>query len=251
MTLHSRGRHVRRIAALVIAFAIGLFTPMDAGAQTVQPRDPRQVVPPQEWEHWRDPVPVSGGLRVGVMAEQTGRINPVQFTVWLPEQSEKPALCVELSSQDGRYIASLEYDIRGASGPLPLNLPVSRYGAQLRGLDASQLAILARLAKACGKVPVEPGAFVVAGWNRPAGIGDTIIVLLNSRLPTSIAVGDGKRADGEHVCTSLSGTTTAFNLRCAIPSSELREGRKFFIQMRRGGSENSMPLLLAVPARRR
>ena len=238
----------RRTAALMVVFSLG--HPGGALAQSRQPKDPSPNPPPQGWEQWRDPVPVSGGLRVGVMTEATAPINPVQMTVWLPEKNAKPALCVEVTSQDGRYIASLQYDIRGHSGPLPLNLPVTRYGSELRNMERSQLAILARLAESCGKVPVNPGAFVVASWNRPPQLSDTVIVLLNSRLPTSIAAGEGSKSDKEHPCHSLSGTTTAFNLRCEIPASEIREGRKFVILMRRGSSTNPVALDVAVPAKR-
>ena len=236
----------RRLLAAALWGVVAAFgQSSSAFAQARPPLDPNPNPPPRGWEQWRETVPVSGGLRVGIMAEPEPAPGPGSLTVWLPE-TEAAFLCVELSSQDGRYIASFAYDIRGQSaGPLALNLPRSEYGSQVRSIPRSQLAILARLASRCGTVPDTPGDFVVAGWRR-SEIGDRIFVLLNSRLPTEVVAGDGRRIAQRYPCETLSGTTTAFNLRCTIPIGDMVSGRSFEIHMRRGDNVSRVALPLAV-----
>lgn len=225
-------------------FLVGIMGAADLASQERRPKDPAPSLS-RDWEQWRDPVPVSGGLRVGVMAQPGSPFNPVQLTVWLPK-TDASALCIELSSQNGHYIASVPYDIRGeAPGPLRLNLPASQHVPKLRNMQPDQVAILARLADGCGAVPTNPREFVVAAWNQLT-LGETVIVMLNSRLPTSIGVG-AKKIETRYPCASLSGTTTAFNLRCEIPVSEMTSERRFVIEMRRGASVNTVPLPLAIP----
>ena len=240
-------RHVGRWSLAAALWCVLMISGQSlvALAQARRPLDPHPNPPPRGWEQWREAVPVSGGLRVGIMAEPDSRADLGSLTVWLPE-TDAAFLCIELSSQDGRYIASVAYDIRGeSSGPLPLNLPRSQFGSQIRGIPHSQLAILARLAGRCGTAPEKPGDFVVAGWRRNE-IGDRILVLLNSRLPTEIVAGDGKRIAHRYPCETLSGTTTAFNLRCAIPVSDITVGRSFEIHMRRADTLSRVSLPLAV-----
>ena len=242
MLLRVQRRRRRRV--ILASLLLGAVSAADMTAQTRRPKDPKSSTPP-DWEQWRDPVPVSGGLRVGVMAEPGSAFNPIQLTVWLPE-TEAPALCVEISSQNGHYVASVPYDIRGeAPGPLRLNLPASQHLPKLRAMQPQQLAILARLANSCGAVPTQPREFVISAWNQQA-LGDTVIVMLNSRLPTSIGVGE-KKIEARYPCSSLAGITTAYNLRCEVPVREFRPGRRFLIEMRRGSSVNTVPLPLAIP----
>ncbi len=218
-----------------------------AAVQSRPPKDPDPTLLRSDWEQWRDPVPVSGGLRVGVMSAGDSRFNPAQLTVWLP-RTDAPFLCVEVTSQDGRYVASVPYDIRGdPPGPRQMKFPPSKHTSKLREFDSGQLAILARLAKSCGTAPVEAGDFVIAGWDQPR-LGETVVVLLNSRLPTSIVAGKGNTVESNYPCQSLTGTTTAFNLRCEIPVNDVTGDRDYFIQMRRGsGFSAPVPLPLAIP----
>jgi hypothetical protein len=219
-------------------------------AQSRRPLEPRTPAASQ-WEQWRDPVPVSGGLRVGITAEPGTTVNPSQLTVWLPKaEKATPSrmLCVDVSSQDGRYIASLEYDIRGEpDGPVALKIHPSRWSAELRRFSPSQLAILARIAEACGRIPKGPGPFLLASWDAQAA-RQTVSVLLNSRLPTSIVAEVAKRPQGRYPCERLTGTTTAFNLRCNIPVAAITPERTFKIEIRDGDSISPpVELPLALP----
>ena len=244
MTNHACRRRYRSTAVLLITL-IGLPS-VAAGTQSRPAKDPTPNPYPSGWEQWREAVPVSGGLRVGVMAESGPIFNPAQMTVWLPK-TDAPALCVELSSQDGSYVGSVKYDIRGdPPGPLLLNLPPSQHRPKLQKLGPAQLAILARLAKSCGSAPEGPGDFVIAAWNQQQ-LGSKVLVLLNSRLPTSIVGGEGVKVQGEYPCQSLSGTTTAFNLQCTIPLADVGPAWQYSIRMRRGSSVNTVPLPLAIP----
>jgi hypothetical protein len=236
---------------VLVAGAVTVLTATNSYAQSRRALEPRTPATSQ-WEQWRDPVPVSGGLRVGITAEPGTTINPSELTVWLPSPP-KPlppsrVLCVDVSSQDGRYIASLEYDVRGEpAGPVALKIHRSRWASELQRLSPSQLAILARIAEACGRVPKGPGPFLLASWDAQAA-RQTVSVLLNSRLPTSIVAEVGKRPQGRYACERLTGITTAFNLRCNIPVAAITPDRTFKIEIRDGDTISPpVELPLALP----
>ena len=70
-------------------------------------------------------IPVSGSLRVGIMAGVgSAKVRPDRFHVLLPAGRRDP-LCVEISSRDGRYEARrLRYELRGSTAGLTrLDLP--------------------------------------------------------------------------------------------------------------------------------
>jgi hypothetical protein len=192
------------------------------------------------WERWQTEVPVSGGVRVGVMSAGDRRLDLRSLTVFLPAFTE-PTLCIELSTQDGRYSARLEYPLRPReSGPVFLDLP-TQYARELAGYEPRQLAILASLNANCMQAPQ---AYVAARWG-DAPMSDAIIVLLNSRLPTRIRGG----ADGalSFDCLPLDGVTTAYNLACEIPRVRLAGGPPLVVEMRRGGGVTRLPLPVRLP----
>jgi hypothetical protein len=236
------------VAVTATVAVLAMAMTLAQARRQLEPRTPAA----SQWEQWRDPVPVSGGLRVGITVEPGTTVNPAQLTVWLPT-APKPVpasrvLCVDLSSQDGRYIASLEYDIRREpAGPLELKIHPSRWASQLRQFSPSQLAILARVAEACGRIPKGPGPFLLASWDARAP-RQAVSVLLNSRLPTSIVAEVAKRPQGRYACERLTGTTTAFNLRCTIPVAEITPDRTFKIEIRDGDTLSPpVDLPLAMP----
>lgn len=230
-----------RIAAVMLTVMI--CAPASAASQSRPPKAPAEK---PLAEQWRESVPVSGGLRVGVMRDGGAGFDPARLTVWLPD-TDAPALCVEVSSQDGRYVATVPYNVAGdGPGPLLLAFP-SNHLSELRDFGSDQLAILARLAKSCGDTPVGPGDFVVSAWGEQVQLGSKFVVLLNSRLSTSILAGKDNKVLAEYPCRSLSGRTTAFNMRCEIPFAQTITGLSYSIRMRRGSGINTVELPLATP----
>jgi hypothetical protein len=215
------------LALLVAALAAAAQHP------TLRPQEKRG----EGWERWSDRVPVSGGVRVGVMVLHGRAIQNVErMTITLPP-TEAPWLCVEISSRDGRYSGRLRYDIGSAPrGAVDLEVPTAHV-EELKGYSPEDLAILAAVADNCEG----PAAtYVVAAWDTPAP-GSAVAAFLNSRVPTTIVnPADGRSAP----CTPLDGVTTAFNLRCDLPAEWLSGKVELVVQMRRGRSFARVPLPL-------
>ena len=211
-------------------------------AAPVAAQRPASPKPIKNDEHWLEKVPVAGGTRVGVVTLTSGaKVNPEKMTFMLPASPAK-LLCIEVSSRDGRYSAKVEYPTQGL---LPGNNTLSRsslYKGPLGSYTADQLAILTQLGDDCTR---PNGPFIVSSWHEPASV-DTVVVLLNSRVPTSIVGGVGK-TDHEASCAPLEGVTTAFNLRCLVPALWIKPDMKFYIRMRRGTSFSQVALPLELP----
>lgn len=199
-------------------------------------------------EQWVADVAVSGGVRVGVMASPSeAGVDPDAFTVFLPGPLATDALCVEISSRDGRYSARIEYDLAGAeAGALRLGLANTRHGSELGAYSEIELAILARLRDGCAAPADAEAPFVVAGW-RAGAAPDVVTVLLNSRIPAEIVGEDGGRQTLRVRCSDLEGGTTAFNLRCDLDPSLLSPTTSLYVVRRRGTrtlTPVALPLLL-------
>lgn len=197
----------------------------------------RALSPLTKSERWLKSVPVSGGLRVGVMAiARQKRPRGDTLYVILPSTGRLSRLCVEISSRDGRYEAKLEYDISERSPGLDTLEFLPAHRREIEKLEADELAILAHVDSTCaGKVET----FVVAAWE-PIAAADTVTVFLNSRVPTYVIALEAKRVTHETRCEDLSETTTAFNLRCRVPSSWMKSTGDFYVRKReRRGTRTS------------
>ena len=239
--MHSYHRDSRLRLTLLLLFFI-LLRPGNALSQSVL----EPVTPRDDWENWTGQPPVTGGLRVGIMTNTEGALkDPEYISVTLPE-SNKPALCVEVSSRDAYYSASLEYDIVDVKpGDVILHFP-TRKKSKLADYDRDQLAVLASLADECdGTI----GTYVIAEWNNDAtkrpSRGD-VTVYLNSGVTTTIAVGMGGKIEHEADCRELKGDATAFNQRCVLPREWLMPGVVVTILTREAGTKRPNPLPLAV-----
>ena len=178
-------------------------------------------------------MPVSGGLTVGVMTEGGSQFNPAQMTVWLPKTDAPTPSAWNSVRKTATDVASVPYDIsRGASRAAATESPAVE--ASVAQLLAGSIPPSSRSwptrAKSCGAAPVEAGDFVVAAWNQQQLGVNKVLVLLNSRLPTSIVAGEGNKVLSEYACQPLTGITTAFNLRCDIPLAEVTAERRYFIR---------------------
>jgi hypothetical protein len=213
-----------------------------AFAQQARPRlrpDP-EWVKKDNWERWQKEVPVSGDVRVGVVAKGDRRLTPTSLLVFLPSSTET-TLCIELSSQDGRYSARLPYPLNdNTSRTVQLDLP-TKYARELANYEPRQIAILASLGNGCSQ---PPSTYVLARWDLIEQVDD-LLVLLNSRLPARIR-GEGPNGPLSFDCLPLDGVTTGFNLSCEIPRRELAGRTSLVVEMRRGGAITrlQLPLLL-------
>jgi hypothetical protein len=199
------------------------------GASSLPAQRPAPALEPiAQSERYVANVPVSGGLRVGVMViPRRERPDADSLYVILP-LTGKSTLCAEVSSRDGRYEARLEYSLAaGDSGGIWLKFR-SRHRSQIKDLEADELAILAHLAEKCdGNVET----FVVASWDAIT-VPDTVIVFLNSRVPTFVIAVKAREKQDETRCAELSQTTTAFNLRCAIPYAWITSSNTLYVRKR-------------------
>ncbi|MEZ5320103.1 MAG: hypothetical protein R2752_22065 [Vicinamibacterales bacterium] len=231
-----RRRPWARSVAALTAVLLPLAVVASAQRPTLKPEEKRG----SGWERWADRVPVSGGIRVGVMALDGRTIENLERMTIRRPTSDLPWLCVEISSRDGRYSGRLSYRLHDApEGLIDLEVPTEKV-AELRDYAAGDLAILASLATSCDG---PPETFVVAAWD-PRVANDHVVVLINSRVPTTIV----RASDNASTpCTPLDGVTTAFNLSCQVPAAWLEPKVELVIRMRRGRSFSNVPLHLAWP----
>jgi hypothetical protein len=234
----STGERRRRLSLAAAATCVVTLT-LCAGTHAAA-QQPRTLRPERASGGWQERVPVSGGIRVGVVVWQRGRFNPRELVLTLPGERSKLSerLCIEISSRDGRYTALLEYRIA--------NEPAGQIKAVVQAPDidrlnaaaAEDVAILASLSSDCRAQ--SPSVFVVAAWHPPKA-GEAIAVLLNSRVPTTI-VGPNVSA----TCTELEGVTTAYNLRCDLPAGLVEGEVALGIRQKRGRGETTLPLPLKL-----
>jgi hypothetical protein len=232
--IRERGLRGRLAATGTFVIIVALSTVASAAAQT------RTLKPERRSGGWQERVPVSGGIRVGVVVWQEGHFKPQEVALVLPSKpAGSPALlCVELSSRDGRYNALLEYPIANdPGGPITALVDAPQLD-KLNTAAGEDVAILASLSDDCRAQ--SPSVYLVAAW-RPSKSPASISILLNSRVPTTI-VGENVSAQ----CTELPGVTTAYNLRCDLPA-QLPTGRiELGIRQQRGRGRVTVPLPLIV-----
>ncbi len=192
-------------------------------------------------ETFLDRVPVaSPGVRVGVVASaKLGAVKPGFLVVDLIANGS-PNLCVEVTSRDGRYRASYAYDIRDVPSGLQSVRTPTRFADALSMYMKEDLAVLASVGPSCS---TKPTGYLVAAWDAPAR-DDSITVLLNSRVPTSLIVGQGAVVDRIVSCRPIVGERTAFNLRCVISPNWLVGNAQVFVRQRSGESVQQLPLLI-------
>ena len=227
----------RRTQAPLQALALWGAVHLQAGA-LLSPVDSKET--------YLTKVPVSGiGVRAGIISGgQQRTFAPGSFAVAMPSGSSG-RLCVTISSRDGRYQGTYEYDIQAdLVGTLRLRTP-TKFSRELREYSTDQMAILASVATNCR---VAPSRYVLSSWGSQVAT-DTVVALLNSRLPTRIVVGRDDRVRDSVPCLPLEGVTTAFNLRCAIPRSMLDSGGRAVVRIQSGQSFSSiaLPVILTVP----
>jgi hypothetical protein len=248
-TRERRGRLALRSIGTVVV-GVMLCAGTTAAAQTRATDKRRTLKPEHRTGGWQERVPVSGGIRVGVVVWQPGKFNPRELALTLPKEDVRVGetdgkrreplnrLCVEISSRDGRYSALLEYRIeKEAAGPVTAEVDTNGLD-KLNAVGGEDVAILAGLSADCRSR--SPFVYLVAAWSPPKP-GDTITILLNSRVPTTIL-----GPDASVPCRELADVTTAYNLRCDLPANLEKEKVDLVIRQKRGRSQADVPLRLLL-----
>ena len=160
------------------------------------------------------------GLRRGEVA---GPLDIETLAANLPARASGE-LCVEFSTQDGRYSASKGYRIAGAeAGVAPLR-PGSQLGQKLALYTAERLAAKGRMRAACEA----GGASVLVPIGFPGMTRTGVVVLAlktQATSPTASFLDGSGRAVAEVRCEDLTrrtDATTAYDHRCRfeVPEAE-------------------------------
>jgi hypothetical protein len=170
-------------------------------------------------EVWLKKIPISGGLKVGTMYSVSS-ISKVQksFFVKLPTGNYK-LLCVKVTSRDGRFYASMNYDINNTSGGLlELQLP-TKYWNELQNYTTDKLVILGTLGSNCN---TEEEIIVPASWDKNDMKGILTIAVNSDKFP-KVEIYDVKaKKSKDYPCKVLEGTDKiAYKCLCEIPLVEL------------------------------
>ncbi len=214
-----------------------------------------QEIPPinldNNWEVWYDKVPVSGEIRVGIMTtNHDASINPSYFYVMIPKHTERFLFC-EISSRDGRYEASVSYNITNLKpGSHKFSLPTQHID-DLKNYRSKDITILTSIGNTHSD---ELKYFTSASWQPVTTYPTDIYILLNSEKKTSIVVENKKLANrNEYPCDKIiTDSSIAYNCLCKIPTKILDANSKLFIKQRvrrmKKITYNSYPITFKLPS---
>lgn len=141
--------------ALIAAVALGGAAVAEAATRLAPARAVVETV--------RSDMPISGSTSVGFMARPPAASDFRTIYVQVPAAVEG-ALCVWLTSVNGRYRAQAEYRLAPAAGSriVELDFPYRRL-SEAGALKPMELAILAHVEGPCDGA--RPGTALVAGWS--------------------------------------------------------------------------------------
>jgi hypothetical protein len=166
-------------------------------------------------EGFRAGVPVSGGIRKGVLVgSPEALVVPDRLVVELPA-AKGWRLCVNIESRDGRYRAELEYSLAGAPGGLTQLQVPTRYAGDLRRYRARELAVLAFVAVSCpGKIE----RIVPASWGGKSEKAIGLTILINSR-GDEVEVVDPRNSRTFSCKQAIGDSHLAYDKECVVPPS--------------------------------
>ena len=204
-----------------------------------------------EWEVWYDKVPVSGEIRVGIMNSISDvYINPSSFYVMIPNHNKKILQC-EISSRDGRYEASISYNIENLkSGNYKFSLP-TQHKNELKNYTSKDITILTSI----GDTSIENTAFYVSSsWHSIVKYPETIYIYINSERKSTIVIQNSKSVNSQQFpCEKIQETSSiAYNSLCKIPTKDLDLNSNLFIKQRvrkmNKITYNSYPITFKLPS---
>jgi len=233
-----------KLKLLISAFLHLLFLP--CLAQEITP-----INIGNDWEVWYDKVPVSGEIRVGIMTSFGDiNINPSFFYVMIPDNKEKFLHCT-ISSRDGRYEASITYNIENLkSGSHKFSLP-TQHKTELKNYTSNDITILTSI----GNISLENTAFYTsASWHPITKFPEIIYIYINSERKSTIVVENSKLGSTlQFPCKKIIETSSiAYNNLCKVQTKDLDLNSNLFIRQRirkmNKITYNSYPITFKLPS---
>jgi hypothetical protein len=223
---------------LVIIFLLNCFF-VSAQTTPVEPRNPIDEV-------WRKDmnIPVSGEIRTGLVFDIEGNhtINDF-FYVNLPNEKFN-YLFVEITSNDGRYNASLSFNIKNKPpGELKLKWSTEFYN-DLKKFNSKELTILSWLGN---EENAEREHFVVSNWNS-FNSEEFVYIILNSEQQATINVYDPiTNTSLDFPCELfVNQPQVSFCAYCKIPLKVINKDSEVSVVQRARKSFNRYPMNLKL-----
>jgi hypothetical protein len=190
-----------------------------------------QVITPilkdKNWEQWDDRVLIGAEFNVGIMSVDAGvKVNPKSFFTKISKLGDK-YLCASITSKDGKYKASLEYDISKISkvGVYEFELP-TKHKEKLKNYKESEVAIIVTPSLNCKS---SGGKYYISSW-RNIGKIDVTKVYINSETPVELIVIDNNDKRDVISCKKiLESSAVSFNCECEIDAEKLKNSKKIFL----------------------
>lgn len=182
----------------------------------------------ESWEVWQENVPISGGVRVGLMFNEIkSNFNPSQFFVYIPNYVAKN-ICIELSSKDGRYSAKLDYEVsKSIKGIQEFYLP-TKYKKELLDYKSDEVVILASSGSTCDEGPI---SYLLSSWSGSPSLS-TISLYVNSPMETTLMVNTSNGNSIEFPCSSVDYPNIAYNKKCSASFDSLDTDITLYIKQR-------------------
>lgn len=228
--------HISKFIAIIFLFncfyLIAQNTP-------IEPRNPIDEV-------WRKDmnIPVSGEIRTGLVFDISAN-NYVKdhFYVNLPKEKFN-LLFVEITSNDGRYNASLSFDIKEKpSGPLKLKWSTEFYN-ELKSFNCKELTILAWVGN---EENAERDNFVVSSWTSLED-EEFVYIILNSEQQAMINIYDPVTNNSLDIkCEQFTDQPkVSFCAFCKIPIKAVTKDAEISVIQRARRSYNRYPMKLKL-----
>ncbi len=205
----------------------------------VEPRNPIDEV-------WRKDmnIPVSGEIRTGLVfdIENDNYIEDF-FYVNLPNEKFN-LLFVEITSNDGRYNASLSFDIKNKpSGQLKLKWSTKYYN-DLKAFNSKELTILSWLGK---DDDAERKDFVISNWSS-FNSEEFVYIILNSEQQATINIYNPITNNSlDFKCKAfVDQPHVSFGTYCKIPLNVITEDSEVSVIQRARKSFNRYPMNLKL-----
>lgn len=208
-----------RVSLLIL---VSLFSSSVFGQSAQNLINPDRRKLSKDWEAYSPHPPVSGAVRVGLMANESEElIPPSSFFVNIPERQKQATLCVEISSRDGRYQAKLPYDVSGYEAKTYAFALPTRFNTELKKYAVKDITILSKICKTCDE---EALYYVISGWHKPEFSTNEFYLYLNSRVYTDLIFANPSSGATEKIkCAETNGPSdAAYGCLCKIPLAQIR-----------------------------
>lgn len=225
-----------KFLVIIFLFNCGFLT-----AQTI-PVEPRNPID----EVWRKDmnIPVSGEIRTGLVFDiEEDAIIKDFFYVNLPEEKFN-LLFVEITSNDGRYNASLSFDIKNKpSGQLKLKWSTEFYN-DLKAFNSKELTILSWLGNSDDE---EREHFVISNWTS-FNSEEFVYIILNSEQQATINVYNPITNNSlDYTCELfVNQPHVSFCAYCKIPIKAITANSEVSVIQRARKSFNRYPMNLKL-----